>query len=149
MGKQETLNLPLAGTVADVRDKLAADNPNWGDRPTLTCTCCGERYRRKEWKCCAPQGGMASVNWFELWHEDCPTADAAEGTGKRKCPRHCRCERVTPSGNLPLPRANLTPADVKDLVEELKVAAESGVRSSSLPVDPKFLESEWPNEEAK
>jgi hypothetical protein len=145
MSKQQTLNLPLAGQIADVRDKLAADNPKWGNRPTLTCACCGERYRRGEWKCCAPQGGMASAIWFRQWHHDCPTADAAEGPGKRKCPKHCRCPRQ-PDGNL-VAAAPLTIEETKVAVE--KIRHPSPERTASLPVDEAFLKSEWPDEEAQ
>lgn len=136
MPKQQSLNLPLAGQVADVRDKLAAANPAWGDRPTFRCFCCGDRYRRGEWKCCAPPNGQNPQAWMSTWHLDCPTADSAEGAGKRKCPRHCRCEKLDARGNLPIPRAaGITPANVRALVEDLRQP--SAARTSSLPMDPR------------
>lgn len=132
--KQESLNLPLAGQVADVRDKLAADNPAWGNRRTFRCFCCGAAYRRGEWKCCAPPNGQNAQEWLKSWHLDCPSADAAEGSGKRKCPRHCRCERLDARGNLPIPRAAaITPSTVKELVKELRDP--NPARTSSLPMD--------------
>lgn len=147
--KQDTLDLPLAGSVADVRDKLEAENPKLANRPTLTCACCGTRYRRGEWKCCAPAGGMSSHNWSLAWHDGCPTADAADGPGKRKCPRHCRCPRK-PDGNLiPAALVDLTPAEAKEAIDTLRHRTPSAARTSSLPVDPKdlaFCESEWPDE---
>lgn len=146
MPKQEPLNLPLAGTVADVRDKLAAAEQSHKNAILIRCFCCGERYVRGAWKCCAPPNGQKWAAWSRQWHEDCPTAEMAEGAGKRKCPRHCRCERqLDGKGNLPLPRAaGITPTNVKDLVEVLR--RPNPARTSSLPVDEAFLKSEWPEE---
>lgn len=46
--KQETLDLPLAGVVADLRDKMAAARSG----AMLTCYKCGGKYQRGRW-CCA------------------------------------------------------------------------------------------------
>jgi hypothetical protein len=159
MSEQPTLDLPLAGTIADVRDRLAAENPKWGNRPTFHCACCGQAYPKGEWRCCGPPGGMTSANWMTMWHDECPNGDpTAAGKGKARCPYHCGCERLV-GGNLPLPRRHLHPKELAALVEELRQAASTGKRTSSLPADdisfdpeelereppPRLLqESEWP-----
>lgn len=131
--KQAGLDLPLAGTVADVRDRLRAEDPVLSAKRTLTCFCCGEKYLQGQWKCCAPRGGQATANWLQEWHDNCPTGEGPQTSTNRRCPRHCRCERVTAGGNLPLPRAKMTPAAAKQFAIRLREAADSGVRSSSLP----------------
>lgn len=133
--KQAGLDLPLAGTVADVRDRLKAADPAWSSRKTLTCFCCGEKYLQGQWKCCAPRGGQTSANWMQEWHENCPTGEGPQTPANRRCPRHCRCERVTKGGNLPLPRAPMTPAAAKQFAIRLRDAADTGARRSSLPAE--------------
>jgi hypothetical protein len=90
--KQQALALPLAGTVADVRDRLAAQNPSWGNRPIYTCYCCGEKYRKGEWECCAAPTGMGHAAWLEQWHANCPHPIEPVGPGLYRCPRHCGCQ---------------------------------------------------------
>jgi len=143
MSEQQSLALPLAGAIADLRDKLAKEgHPVAGE---IVCACCGTRYRRGQWKCCAPNGQQG---WFQKWHEGCPSADAAEGPGKRKCPRHCRCKRDINGVILEEP----VPAATKEQIDALRSRPPSPKRTSSLPMDPKdlkdpFLESEWPDEQ--
>lgn len=145
MAEQGYLDLPLAGALADLKERLASENPAWGNRPVYTCACCGERYPRGSWKCCAPPGGMSAAKWSARWHDGCPTADAAEGPGKRKCPHHCRCTR-TPAGVL-VPVVPTSIRETKAVIAHLKAKADSGARTSSLPVDEAFLKSEWPDDE--
>lgn len=54
-----------------------------GQRRTFHCLCCGARYLRGAFTCCAPPAGMASHVWLGLscWAED----------GCKKCARHCEC----------------------------------------------------------
>lgn len=52
-------------------------------RPEIRCVCCGTRYLRGSFACCAPPKGMASHVWLEL---------SCRGTGGcGKCARHCQC----------------------------------------------------------
>jgi hypothetical protein len=55
-----------------------------GQRRELRCMCCKTRYRRGEFRCCAPPNGMASRNWLAM---GCP--DPPKGCGK--CAKHCVC----------------------------------------------------------
>lgn len=52
----------------------------------LTCACCGERYERGHWTCCAPPSGMKSQYWLELCHY------RFDDGGCGKCPWHCQCD---------------------------------------------------------
>lgn len=106
-----------ADPIADVRRRL-------DHRQTLTCACCGQRYRRGEWICCAPPGGMATGAWFATWHDVCASASAPTGPGTRKCPRHCRCPRRKPENNLP---------SVASVIERARHP--SAARTSSLPME--------------
>jgi hypothetical protein len=143
--KQEGLELPLAGTVADVRDRLEQENPKWANRPTYTCMCCGARYRRREWKCCNPPGGMSAQVWLSRHHRDCTTAENP-GPGNSRCPHHCRCQLYR-DNNLPIPPlpAEPTIAQTKAVVDQVRAGAASGRRSTP-PMDPDdpFLQSELP-----
>lgn len=156
MSDQQSLGLGLAGPLADLRDKLAEENPKWGNRKVLTCYCCGAVYPKGSWKCCAPGGGQSAANWLASWHEHCPTAEVHGPTREtpRTCPRHCRCPRDVKNG-LPIPapkRPGQDPsiAETKAIVTHLKAGAESGRRLSPpvAPDDP-FLESEWPDEQSQ
>jgi hypothetical protein len=54
-------------------------------RPMRRCVCCGERYERGRFRCCAPPNGMASQVWLS-W--TCPPPSHG---GCGCCPRHCAC----------------------------------------------------------
>jgi hypothetical protein len=59
--------------------------------PIFVCYCCGERYLRGHFRCCAPPANMASHVWLGKHCRQC----ADDSTGLRsKCPRHCTCARV-------------------------------------------------------
>ena len=86
---------------------------------TLSCQCCGVRYERGKFVCCAPSKGMLSHNWFALscWGEG----------GCGKCVRHCVCPdkaerigagplrqlaaRVASEFGIPVPVRQLLPLD--------------------------------------
>lgn len=51
----------------------------------LHCLCCGERYERGRFRCCAPPAGMKPHHWL-LQH-----CKAKEAGGCGKCARHCVC----------------------------------------------------------
>jgi hypothetical protein len=114
--------------IAEVRRHLEAANPSWGNRQALTCACCGQRYPRGQWTCCAPPGGMSMANWLPRWCEHCPTAGAAKGPGQRRCPHHCGCHRE-PENNLPFDPSEPV-AQVIDRARQPKTA-----RTSSLPME--------------
>src|SRR5712691_697674 len=52
----------------------------YGPPTILRCVCCGIRYERGQFRCCAPATHMASHNWLAM---NCPTC--------HKCARHCAC----------------------------------------------------------
>ena len=64
---------------------------------TYRCRCCGDAYVRGQFKCCAPQSGMASHRWLEL------ACKKLEDGGCGKCFRHCTC----PDKNLRLGKGPL------------------------------------------
>lgn len=97
-------------------------------RPTLTCACCGTRYTQGFFRCCAPPGGQSVAAWSDLWHADCPTSFVF-GPGKRRCPRHCGCERK--GGKLTdEARKPFTIEETKAAVEEIRTAVATGQPSS-------------------
>lgn len=102
-------------------------------RPILTCACCGEKYVKGHWKCCAPPGGQTAARYLELWHQDCPTSFSF-GPGKRRCPRHCGCARLA-DGRLTPEAKQLSIEETKAAVNELRRGALSGRRTSSLPAE--------------
>lgn len=67
-------------------------------RPMLRCVCCGTRYTRGSFTCCAAPHGMASHHWLAL---SCP--DPPHGCGK--CAHHCQCaNKAARIGEGPLAR---------------------------------------------
>jgi hypothetical protein len=99
------------------------DRPQPTTTRLLTCSCCGTKYARGQWNCCAPPTTVKPEAWMAQWHEGCPTA-IVDGPGTRVCPRHCRCERVDADGQLPLPRARVTLDEIKALAQELRTTTE-------------------------
>lgn len=55
------------------------------EKREYVCYCCGTKYERGKWRCCAPPKNMASHVWLERWCRGCGPANA------RRCPRHCTC----------------------------------------------------------
>jgi hypothetical protein len=147
---QPGLDLPLAGTVADVRDKLeaqAAAAPGFVAARVFTCFCCGEKYRRGEWRCCAPIGGMNPQAWMAKAHRACPTS-LVQGPGDTRCAKHCRCPRTAENNLLPpqvVPGQAPSIPVTKAIVEEIRVEAASGRRSTPpMAADDPFMVSELP-----
>ncbi len=57
----------------------------------LTCYCCGERYERGMFRCCAPPKGTPSHVWLGQHCTICRPSPE-----RTRCPRHCICEVRTP-----------------------------------------------------
>lgn len=56
---------------------------------TLTCYCCGQRYERGKYRCCAAPPNMASHNWLAKHCRQCVGGDPL----RSHCPRHCTCPK--------------------------------------------------------
>lgn len=86
----------------------------FGPKPVYRCRCCGESYRKGEFKCCAPPGKMASHVWLAM---ACPKVEQG---GCGKCFEHCTCESKQDRAALHRPLAVMARQFIEDLRQMVK-----------------------------